>query len=292
MKTLFFTFLLGLIVSTTNAISPFYNLGSKNQSIDNVVSETKNLLQEAGYEILGTYNVGNNSNQQVLVFTSEEIKTMALSYKDRGALAIAQKVGFTYKDNKTTVSLLNSMYMFNAYFQKDIQKNLDGLKKMDNKLTMLFRNNGYQLTAFGGDLSEKNLHDYQYMFGMPEFTDPVDLYQYSSFEQGLKVIHDNLKRGNSDTKMVYQIIFPEKEIAVFGIGLINKDKGEDHFLQIIGNNHLAAMPYEIILQGKNVTMLHGRYRFALYWPELTMTTFTKIMSSPGDVEEFLKSIVQ
>lgn len=36
------------------------------------------------------------------------------------------------------------------------------------------------------------------------------------------------------------------------------------------------MPYEIILQGKEVGMLHGKYRFALYWTELTMGTFMKI----------------
>ena len=39
-------------------------------------------------------------------------------------------------------------------------------------------------------------------------------------------------------------------------------------------------------------MLHGRFRFALYWPELTMSTFTKIMSSPGDVEDFMEAITE
>jgi len=55
---------------------------------------------------------------------------------------------------------------------------------------------------------------------------------------------------------------------------------------------VAAMPYELILQGNEVTMLHGRFRFALHWPELTMKTFTKIMSSPGDVEDAMKSLFE
>ena len=52
------------------------------------------------------------------------------------------------------------------------------------------------------------------------------------------------------------------------------------------------MPYEIILQGKEVTMLAGKYRIALYWPELTMGTFMKIMSTPGDIEDAFSSVTE
>jgi hypothetical protein len=84
----------------------------------------------------------------------------------------------------------------------------------------------------------------------------------------------------------------DKESAVFGIGLMDEEKGEAHFLPIIGGAHVAAMPYELILQGNEATILHGRFRFALHWPELTMKTFTKIMSSPGDVEDAMKSLFE
>jgi hypothetical protein len=63
---------------------------------------------------------------------------------------------------------------------------------------------------------------------------------------------------------------------------------EAKFLPIIGEKHIAAMPYEIILEDKEATMLHGRFRYALYCPELKMGTFTKIMSTPGNVEDFWK----
>lgn len=39
-------------------------------------------------------------------------------------------------------------------------------------------------------------------------------------------------------------------------------------------------------------MLPGRFRFAFYYPELTMGTFTKIMNTPGDVEEMLKGLTK
>jgi hypothetical protein len=52
------------------------------------------------------------------------------------------------------------------------------------------------------------------------------------------------------------------------------------------------MPYEIIIQGKEATMLHGRYRIALHWPDLTMGTFTKIMSTPGDIKKVMKDLCE
>ena len=74
-------------------------------------------------------------------------------------------------------------------------------------------------------------------------------------------------------------------MAVFGIAFLDEEKGEKQFLPIIGEDHLAAMPYEIILEGKKATMLHGRYRLALHWPELTMGTFMKIRNTPGDIKD-------
>jgi hypothetical protein len=92
------------------------------------------------------------------------------------------------------------------------------------------------------------------------------------------------------TKLVYQLKFSGDQIAVYGVALLDATTGEGHFLPIIDNSHLAAMPYEIILQGKTATILHGRYRLAVHWPELTMGTFMKIMSTPGEIEDTLKAL--
>ena len=83
-----------------------------------------------------------------------------------------------------------------------------------------------------------------------------------------------------------------KKVAVFGIGLLDKEEGEPNFLPKIGEDHVAALPYEIILQDNKATMLHGKYRIALHWPELTMGTFMKIMSTPGDIEDVLEALCE
>lgn len=278
------------ISSSAMAVFPFYKIGEKNEAITTVENEINEALKSANYEILGSYNVANNTDFKVIVFTNSNIKNLALSYSDRGALAIAQKISLIYKDGKTTISLLNPKYMFHAYFQKEFEKNASILIDETNAIKSVFTELGYSLSPFGGEVIIRNLRDYQYMIGMPDFNDPVELNTYASFEEGLKTIRANLEAKKGNTVKVYELVSEDKNVAVFGVGLLDVEEGEKHFLSIIGEDQLAAMPYEIILQGKEVTMLHGRFRFALYWPELTMSTFTKIMSTPGKVEEFMKAI--
>ena len=127
---------------------------------------------------------------------------------------------------------------------------------------------------------------------MPYFDDPIVLEEYDSFDKGVEFIRGKIAASGKDIQSVYEVVIPEKQMAVFGIGLLHPETGEGTFLPIIGERHIAAMPYEIILQGNEVSMLHGKYRFALYWPELTMGEFMKIMSTPGDVEDVMESITE
>ena len=125
---------------------------------------------------------------------------------------------------------------------------------------------------------------------MPYFSDPVELEEFSSFDEGVKTIEKNLAAKKGNTKLVYKLKFNADNIAVYGVALLDSATGEGNFLPIIDNSHLAAMPYEIILQGKTATILHGRYRLAVHWPELTMGTFMKIMSTPGEIEDTLVAL--
>jgi hypothetical protein len=100
-----------------------------------------------------------------------------------------------------------------------------------------------------------------------------------------------LENANGVNK-VYEQIFETEKVAVFGLAFLDPEKGESKYLPIIGESHLAAMPYEIILQGTEVSMLPGKYRIALYWPDLTMGTFMKIMSTPGNIEDAFKEVTK
>jgi hypothetical protein len=87
---------------------------------------------------------------------------------------------------------------------------------------------------------------------------------------------------------------PGKNLRLYGFSL-SGEKGETHFMPIIDTSepkHTAFLPYEFLVMDKEVHMLHGRFRIALSFPDLKMGTFTKIMSTPGDIKDLLKSVVE
>jgi hypothetical protein len=286
------TFLaLGLV--WVSGIAPNVKLASYEGPMNEVVGQIKTVLEESAYEIIGQYQPGDNPDLYVLVFTSDELIAFCQQSKDRGMLAAAMKLGFQLTEGKITVSMVNPEYIFYAYFQEmmnDQSFNSSALE-LSAKVKGIIKGEDSKQEPFGGGHDAEKLVKYRYMAGMPKFSKSVSLAEFDSFDQGLAAIREGLSNGGNTPK-VYEIVQIEEEIAVFGIGLKDKEKGEAHFLPIIGESHVAAMPYELILQGNEVTMLHGRFRFAVYWPELKMKTFTKIMSSPGDVEDAMKSLFE
>ncbi|MHB1147885.1 MAG: hypothetical protein ACYC01_09865, partial [Lutibacter sp.] len=189
-----------------------------------------------------------------------------------------------------TMSYTNPEYILRAYLGDNYNTYKSTLQKVTADLKTAFSTIGTEFKPFGGIVKAENLKKYHYKVMMPYFTDPVTLNEFSSFEQGVKTIEANLKAKKGATVLVYKLLYEKENIAVFGIGLQDKAKGESHFLPIIGEDNIAAMPYEIILQGKKATMLAGKYRLAVSWPELTMGTFMKIMSTPGDIEDTLEAL--
>jgi len=273
-------------------LSPYIKVGVSNDNMEQIADQVKIALQEKGFEIIGKYNTLNNKNFLVIAFSRKDLQSTVLKVKDRGALAAVLKVGLKTNGTQTTISYLNPEYLFNAYLMNDYPKYETALQKVTKDVTAALSPLGEINKGFGGALSVEKLRKYHYKMMMPYFTDPVELKEFSSFEEGVKTIEKNLAAKKGNTKLVYKLKFASEKVAVFGVALMDKETGEGYFIPIIGDDHIAAMPYEIILQGNTATMLHGRYRLALHWPELTMGTFMKIMSSPGDIEDTLEGLCE
>ena len=272
-------------------LSPYFKVGNSSENINTLADQIKTQLQSKEFEIIGNYQPESNPNLKVICFTRSDLNELCLKSKDRGALASVIKVGLVKKGDNIDISLLNPDYMFCAYLQ-NYETDKNKFTSITNDVKNALSSIGSEFSKFGGEVKIPALKKYHYKMMMPYFKDPVKLNEFASFEDGLELIRKNLKAKTGNTKLIYEQIFPDKKIAVFGIGLLDPEDGEKHFLPIIGEDHIAAMPYDIILQGNQVTMLHGKYRFALYWPELTMGTFMKIMSTPGDVEDFMENITK
>jgi len=295
MKKLIFSSLTILVFNITTIaqeLAPYIKVGESSKTIEQVSDEVVAALNNASFTILGQANPEGNSNLKVIAFTTTELKNTVVKVTDRGALAAAYKVGLIAKDGKVTISYTNPDYILRAYLGDNYNSYKAIFEKFSKNIKTALASVGSEFTPFGGFVDADDLKKYHYKIMMPYFTDPIELNEYSSFEEGLKIIENNLKAKKGQTVEVYKIVYPDKKVAVFGVGLRSKEDGEAVFLPIIGEDHVAAMPYEIILQGKKATMLHGKYRIALHWPELTMGTFMKIMSTPGDIEDTLEGLCE
>lgn len=284
-----FVFIGSQSVNSQN-LSPYIKVGVFNENIQNTAEKVKSALQEKGFEVIGAYNPENKSSFMVIVFSRKDLQTTVLKVNDRGALAAALKVGLNANGNTTIISYLNPPYLFNAYLRSDYPKHKSALQIVTNDVKSALSSLGNENKPFGGSVAESKLRNYQYTTFMPYFTKPVTLKKFSSFEEGVKTIEKNLAAKKGNTKLVYKLKFAADKVAVYGVGLLDKEDGEGYFLPIIGEDQIAAMPYELILQGNTATMLHGRYRLAVSWPELTMVTFSKIMSTPGNIEDTLEGL--
>jgi len=291
--SLFALLMIAGIVSTANAeeeLTSYYKVASLDVSLDEAIHQVNDALESKNFEVLGAYHPGNNEKLYVVAYSRDDLQKICLKVEDRGALASVLKIGFMVKDGKTDVSMLNPQFIFHAYLMDDADKYSTQLKSISDDAKAALALVGKDFSPFGGGIEADDLKDYHYMMMMPYFTDPVELNEFDSFAQGLATIRKNLTAKKGNTVKVYELVFESEKIAVFGVGLLDPEDGEASFLPIIGEDHVAAMPYEIILQGNEATMLHGKYRFALHWPTLSMSQFMKISSTPGDVEDMLEAL--
>ncbi len=288
-RLFFLFFFLPALTVSAQEYQPFYEIGKFKTTIPEMGQKVGALLAGAGYEVIGAYHPENKPNLYVLCYTSNELKQLSLQFPDRGLLGAVLKVGFLRSNDTTTVSILNPEYQFLAYWGQQLNGHEKALEALSEKVTALFGKIGV-LRPFGGKVARERLMHYHYKFMMPYFDDPDELAEFSSFEKGLHTIQNNLEAGKGDTHLVYKLVFPDKKTALFGVALQSKETGEADFLPVIGESHLAALPYEIILQGKKATALAGKYRIALFWPELGMGTFMKIIKTPGNIEDTLEKL--
>ena len=272
-------------------LSPYFKVSEIEGSVEEVSSQVIETIKKGGFEVIGEYNPAQSDSLYVICFTNDKLRNLSLEFDDRGALASVLKAAIVETNGMATVSILNPEYMFLAYWGKQLKGQEKQLEEMSEMAKAAFEPLG-DLEPFGGLVESKDLPGYHYMMMMPYFDDPEELNEFETFEKGLEVIRKNLDAGKGNTVIVYEQVFENEKIAVFGVGLLDMEEGEDHFLPIIGADHIANLPYEIILEGNKATMLHGKYRIAIYWPELKMGTFMKINSTPGNIEEVLEGLTE
>jgi len=281
----------------TPNLKPYIMAYETNNSLTEIRTSLKTNLKSEGFTILGEYKPANDANRWLIVVGSSDLTSAVQKVGGLTGFAAALRVAITKEAGVWKISYTNPTYWGNAYFRDDFPKVQSNYNRVASKFMAAMKKSGtYKGTTFGSEKGVEldDLRDYQYMMGMPDFDDVEELEDFDSFNAAVAKIDANLAKGISGLKKVYSIKIPGKNLKLYGIALSGSD-GESSFLPKIdlgSPKHTAFLPYEILVNDDEVVMLHGRFRIAVAFPDLTMGTFSKIMSTPGDIEDMLEKLCE
>lgn len=296
-RSLLFVFLATCFVnvSAEKLYKPYVLTAESTKSIKNLTTDIKAQLSLNKFSIVGSYHPMSDENRFVIIVNHPELTAAVKKEGGLTGFASTLRIGLIRENGKTQVSYTQPEYWCRAYFTNEYSQVESNILKVTAAFKATFKTiDGSKYETYGSEngLDADDLEDYNYMMGMPKFDDTEELAKYSSHKEAIATIEANFRKGTPNVKKVYAYKVPGKNIVVYGVALSGAD-GERNFIpkiDIATHKHVAFMPYEFIVVDNEVHMLHGRFRIALSFPDLTMGTFTKIMSTPGDIEDLIKSV--
>jgi len=241
-------------------------------------------LTAAGFTVIGQHMAKALPKQATVVVTDAGLTEALKGIGGTAVVGMPIRVGVKADG---TVSYLNLEYWQRAFLRKDYGKAEAAVKAAAGKLEQALGTG----PAFGGDVPAEDLPKYRYMFGMERFDDDKNtLTEYKSFDEAVKVVRDNLAKGVKGTAKVYELVLADKKLAVFGVALNDAEYGEGWWVNKIGADHVAALPWEVFVVNGKVMGLYGRYRTALAWPSLGMGQFMTIANHPDTTKAMLDAV--
>ena len=249
-------------------------------TIEKRLGEVKDSVTGQGLQVVGEYSPYKGAH--VVVVTSDALKKSAAK-SDFGAYGAAVRISLTEVGGNLQIAYTNPLYMAEAYRMKEpLSAVAAGFEKALGKKAEFGSKDG---------LKASKLRKYHYMIMMPYFTDQVKLATYGSQEEAIKAVEANLAAHKGGTVKVYRVDLSGKKESVFGIGLSEGDGADAKVMKVVDVGelkHTAHLPYEIVVSDGSVYMLHGKFRIAVDFPDLTMGTFMKISGAPSAIEEKLR----
>ncbi len=284
MKNIVAGLALFLTALTAHALQP-YLTGTKATCTDLEACTTavEQKLAAGGFTVIGVHASKGLPTQATVVVTDAGLTDALKNIGGTAVVAMPIRIGVKADG---TVSYLNLEYWQRAFLRKDFAKAEAATKATAARLEQVLGKGD----AFGGDIKAEDLPSYHYMFGMERFDDKSTLAEYKSFDEAVKTVQDNLAKGVMSISKVYELVFPDKKIAVFGVALGDAKLGEGWWVNKIGADNVAALPWEVFVVDGKVMALFGRYRTALAWPSLGMGQFMTISNHPETTKAMLAEV--
>ncbi len=289
----FYVIVLLVICVDLMAIKPYYNFGIYNKSVETLRGEVKNVLIGGGFDVIGMYSPGYTDSLSVIVFTCDELTSLATGVSNKGTFGATMKIGLIGEGYKTKITMLNPFYFLTAYFNETA--NQDAITYITHKVDSLAKD---ALSAFskypieyGVDVDQNELRNYRFLPLMASFDDVVKLKEFDDFTEAVRKVKYNLLKKVEGSEMVYELNFHDKEVAIFGVSFGKKQKIESDLLHFMGNNYLSSLPIEILIQDNKAYILNPKYRIPVYKPELSLRKYFKISGLSSDIKTLTKDVV-
>src|SRR5512139_1890320 len=235
-------------------------------------------LQAEGFEVVGRHTLKGLPEQGTVVVTDSAMLEVVRTLGGSAVVAAGIRVGVR---SDGTVSYMNPDYWYRAYLRGRFDAAQAAAQAVQTRLARALGDG----PGFGGEVPVGDLATYRYMIGMERFdSSRGELRAHASFQEALDVVRGNLASGVGGTTRVYEIVLPEREVAVFGVAMNDPENGEGWWVRKIGAENTAALPYEVFIVGNKVYALYARYRIALAWPALGMGQFMGIVNAPSIIQ--------
>lgn len=278
--------LLAVHVLSAWAISPYIS-GDRlvPGEVNALAAEVEKKLAVEGFQLLGRYSPKFLPSHAVVVATDAAMLARLREFGGAQIVAAPIRVGVSADG---AVSYMNPDYWYRAYLRQRFAQAEPAARAVQSRLARALGAG----PGFGGDESAASLAKYRYMIGMEQFeSDKNLLAKHADFESAVKAVQDNLARGVAGVSKVYELVLPDKKLAVFGVALNSPANGDAVILGKIGvQDRIAGFPYEMFVVNNEVRALYGRYRLALAFPDLSMGHFMRIVYAPEEIKSALTTV--
>lgn len=258
-NTILYTALIFLGVSSASA-DEFISSYLIGEHIE--VSDAKNKLQDAGFEVIATYSPVKKGT--TIVFTNEDLKKEGAKRKRAHASILRMFVD----DKEDAISITNPIYFGKAFMQDNYKQEVfaNQLEKLNSAFPGLKGSkDGLELDDIAG---------YHFMVGMPYYEDNDELAVGSNDE-----LLEKAKEYKKGKHLIFELKLSDNSTLLgYEIG-----KRTKKFAKKIGRANAAILPYTISIENGKATALAPKYYIALSYPLLSMTEFTTIATVPGAI---------
>ncbi|HBU30688.1 MAG: hypothetical protein A2X71_02995 [Thiobacillus sp. GWE1_62_9] len=254
-------------------------------TVQAVASAVETKLKGNGFKVVGKYFPKDLAGYGVVIVTDGDMLGEVGSAGGHAVLGAAIRVGVKADGS---VAYTNPDYWYRAYFRKAFDKKEAAVKALQTRLQdALGAGKG-----MGGDETAASLSNYRYMIGMERLDSYKNkLVEYGSFNEAVKTVRENLAKGAGKTTKVYEIVMPDRKMAVFGVAMNDGANSDGEWLKKIDmQESIAGLPYEVYVVDKEVGSPHGRYRIALAFPDVGMGQFMRISSLPNVIIETMSAV--